>query len=119
MPHERYMTLNGKYLEQAEALLVAGDYPQASEKFWGAVAEAVKGVAATRRWRHSSHRDLRDVIGRLYRETGDGDLLRLFSVAESLHANFYEDYMSSDVVMAYAEDAKRLVAKLQALAGVR
>lgn len=111
------MTLNGKYLEQAEALLAAGDYPQASEKFWGAVAEAVKAVAATRRWRHSSHRDLREVISRLYQESGDAELPRLFSVAEALHANFYENYIAAEVVKAHAEDARRLVEKLQALAG--
>src|SRR3989304_3981963 len=98
MRHERYMALNGKYLQDAEALLDKGDYSQASEKLWGAAAQVVKAIAATRRWRHSSHRDLREVVGRLFRETGDADLPRLFSVAESLHANFYENYMSGEIV---------------------
>ena len=49
--------LNGKYLQAAERLLAEGDYPQASEKFWGAVAEAIKTVGATRGLRHFSHRD--------------------------------------------------------------
>ena len=110
------MTLNGKYLKEAEELLAANDSVQASEKLWGAVAVAVKAVAADRRWRHSSHRDLRGAISRLYRETGDPEYLELFSIAESLHANFYEDFMQPEDVRVYAERARRLVAKLQALA---
>lgn len=111
------MALNGKYLQEAEKLLEQGDYPQASEKFWGTVATAVKAVAATRRWRHSSHRDLRAAISRLSRETGDTQYLDLFSTAESLHANFYEGFLEPEDVRHYAQQTRRLVAKLQALAG--
>ena len=116
MRETKYRALNGKYMKEAEELLAANDSVQASEKFWGAVALAVKEVAAARRWRHSNHRDLRGAISRLYRETGDGDFLRLFSVAESLHANFYEDFLSPEDVRYYAQDARRLVEKLQAVA---
>lgn len=117
MAQERYMTLNGKYLEDAERLLEQADYPQASEKLWGAVATAVKAAATTRHWRHSSHRELRNAIQTLSAETGDSDLRRLFAIAEALHANFYEDWMDAETVRIHAEDARRLVAKLQALAG--
>jgi len=92
MAQERYMLLNGKYLEDAEHLLEAGDSPQASEKLWGAVAEMVKAVAARRGWRHFSHRELWDVVQRLSRESGDDEIVELFGLAESLHANFYENY---------------------------
>ena len=43
-----YERLNGKYLREAEELLEKKDYPQASEKLWGAAAEIVKAVAAGR-----------------------------------------------------------------------
>jgi len=116
MPSTKYAALNGKYLKDAEQLLAANDTVQASEKFWGAVATAVKAVAAERRWRHSNHRNLREAISRLYRETGDDEFLTLFSVAESLHANFYEDFMQPEDVRYYAGQAKRLVEKLRAVA---
>ena len=119
MAQERYMLLNGKYLEDAERLLEAGDSPQASEKLWGAVAEMVKAVATGRGWRHFSHRELREAVERLFQETGDADLVRLFAEAESLHANFYENWMSLDTVKLYAEDARRLVEKLRPLAATR
>ena len=75
-----YVALNGKYLEDAERLLEAGDYSQASERLWGAVATALKAIAAERRWRRSSHYDLRQAI-ELYQETRDEDLLTAFSIA--------------------------------------
>lgn len=111
------MALNGRYFQEAERLLEQGDYPQASEKFWGAVATALKAVATGKRWRRSSHRDLRAVIRRLYRETRDAEYLDFFSTAETLHANFCEDFLDGDEVHHYAELARRLVAKLQATAG--
>lgn len=116
MEHDKYMSLNSKYLHDAETLLERGDYPQASEKFWGAVATGVKAMATMRRWRHSTHRDLRVIVDRLYRETRDQELLRLFSTVESLHANFYEDFASPEAVRAMADDARRLIGKLEALA---
>jgi hypothetical protein len=116
MAQERYMALNGKYLQDAERLLEEGDWTQASEKFWGAVAEVVKVVAAGRGWRHFSHRELREAVERLFRETGDGDFVRLFAEAESLHANFYENWMAGDTVKLYADDMRRLIDKLRPLA---
>jgi hypothetical protein len=110
---ERYVALNGKYLADADRLLATGDYPQASEKYWGAAAEMVKAVAELRNWRHSNHRDLRGAVSRLFRDTGDGELLTLFSEAESLHANFYEDFMEPEDVRHYAARMKTLVGKLQ------
>ena len=113
MRHERYPALHGGYLEDGTALLARGDYPRAAEKLWGAAAQAIKAVAAQRRWLRSSHRDLRGVIDRLYRETGNQDLPRLLSTAESLHANFYEDFMSGEVVQLHAGDVRRLVEQLR------
>ena len=115
MAEQRYVALNGKYMRDARELLDKGDYPQASEKLWGVAAQAIKAVAASRRWRHSSHRDLRTIISRLRQETGDAEYLPLFSAAESLHANFYEDFLAPDDVKFYAEQVYRLIEKLRPL----
>jgi len=40
------LTLNSKYLKDAEKLLKEGGYLQASEKFWGAAAEITKALAS-------------------------------------------------------------------------
>ena len=119
MAQERYMLLNGKYLEDAEHLLEAGDSPQASEKLWGAVAEMVKAVAARHGWRHFSHRELWDVVQRLSRESGDDEIVDLFGLAESLHANFYENWMAPETVRVYAARARHFIEKLRPLAAAR
>jgi len=110
------MALNEKYLRDADRLLADGDYVQASEKYWGAMAEIVKAIAALRGWKHFSHRELREAVSLLREETGDADVIRLFSIGESLHANFYENFMKPDDVKIYAEDAHSFVDKLQPLA---
>jgi len=116
MRQEHYQMLNGKYLLDSERLLADGDYPQASEKLWGAAAEMVKAVAEARGWRHYSHLELREAVQRLARETGDDELRRLFAVMESLHANFYENWMDGATVEVHANDARRLIEKLRPLA---
>ncbi|MFQ5873845.1 MAG: PaREP1 family protein [Dehalococcoidia bacterium] len=107
-----YRTMVGEVPEN----VTQADPRWASEKLWQDVEAALKAVAKAKGWPHDDERDLRQAIGQLYKETGDAEYLTLFSVAESLHMNFYEDFLTSDVVGLYAEDARRLVAKLQALA---
>lgn len=105
---------NAKPLRDAEALLDRGDLPRASEKLWDAVTQAVK--LATREWTAEGPREMRRLVDRLFRETGDRDLLRLFSVVDSLRANGAENFMSEETLRAHADDARALVEKLVALA---
>jgi len=110
-----YLDASEALLAEAEELLASGDLREASEKFWGAVVQAVKAVAEARGWEHYRHHHISRAISRLVAETGDVELSRLFSSAERLHANFYEGFMSELELRAHAEDARRLVGKLGAL----
>jgi hypothetical protein len=112
---ERYMALNGKYLEDADKLLAEGDYVQASEKYWGAMAEMVKAIAAVRGWRHHTHRELVQAVERLLGESGLSDLRTLFSVGEALHSNFYENWMGQDQIVSAAATARTFVERLEPL----
>jgi hypothetical protein len=112
---EKYLMLNAKYLLDGDHLLAEGDLPQASEKFWGATAEAVTAVAEQRGMRHYNHRELRGLISLLNRETGDKSYLDGFAQAEALHANFYEDYMDEADVRYYSAGVKVLIDKLKGL----
>jgi len=75
----------------------------------------VKAVAASRGVSVSSHGELLSYVGKLGEELGDPELRRLFSVASTLHQNFYENWLSEDVVREYAEDVKQLVGELKKL----
>jgi hypothetical protein len=110
-----YERLNGKYLKEANQLLDSGDYAQASEKFWGAAAEVIKAVAAKRGMALGSHRSLGEYIERLQREHPSWNLARLFNAANSLHMNFYEDWLPPEIVRDGARAVTELVQKLKTL----
>lgn len=93
-----YRSAAAHLLEQAHQELDRGDVRQASEKGWGAAAQAVKAVAEDRGWQHKSHAALFSAVSRLARETGNDDLNSLFHVANSLHSNFYENTQNVDAV---------------------
>lgn len=80
-----------EYLVDARRELDDGDYPQASEKLWGAAAEMVKAVAETRGWPH------------------------IFRAAGFLHTNFYERWLPPEDVKQAAGEVELLIDKLQGL----
>ena len=111
----RYGTMSQELLRKAREALTEGDLVQASEKGWGAAAQAVKAVAEARGWPHDSHRALYEIANRLAAEAGDPDLRRLFSVASSLHQNFYEHWMPNEMVAADLESVAELLERFEAL----
>ena len=102
-------------MERAGEYLLAGDAVQASEKGWGAVAEAFKSIAEERGWYHQGHRILNDVAFQLSQEWNRPDLKVLFDAMEKLHINFYEDTMGLDDIAVSVENAKHLLRELDAM----
>ena len=96
-------------LSQARNELAQGDTRQASEKGWGAAAQAVKAVAESRGWEHRTHAVLFRAVTRLAEETGNDEIDRLFGAANSLHGNFYENWLTSNQVRLLVEDVERSV----------
>lgn len=99
-------------LEQARTELAAGDARQASEKGWGAAAQAVKSVADARGWQHRNHAALFRAVSRLATETEDDDIHRWFHTASSLHINFYENWLDGNAVGVGLDDIDKLVHRL-------
>ncbi len=112
---EAYMRLSEKYLVDAENFLAKGDRVQASEKMWGSAALMVKAVAAAREISILSHGELFSFVRRLGEERNEPEFRRLFSVANTLHQNFYENWLHEDVIKEYYEDVKQFIAKLKKL----
>lgn len=112
---ERYSELSRHFIEKADEYLLAGDAVQASEKGWGAVAEAFKSIAEERGWYHQGHRLLNDVAFQLSQEWNRPDLKVLYDAMEKLHINFYEDSMELDDIAVSVENGKRLLRELDAL----
>ncbi|MCY4436774.1 MAG: PaREP1 family protein [Chloroflexi bacterium] len=113
---EEHLRISRQFLRQAEEELAKGDRLQASEKAWGAAAHAVKAVAQHRGWQHDGHRFLFEAIDKIYCETGDSEVLVLFSASNSLHMNFYENWQTDNQVQDGIKRVKVLLEKLEPLA---
>lgn len=108
----KYRTAATQLLEQARQELALGDVRQASEKGWGAAAQAVKAVAEARGWDHKTHGSLFEAVRRLSREPGSNGLDGLFGAANTLHINFYENWMKDETVGTHLDYVARFVAQL-------
>ena len=100
---------------QAQEEYATGDLRQASEKGWGSAAQIVKAVASERGWRHDNHVLLFQAVRALDSETGGSELLGLFAQAHNLHINFYEDWLTSEIVQRDLDNVRHFVTKLETL----
>ena len=110
-----YAAAAREFLAKAQEEATRGELTQASEKGWGAAAQMVKAVAEQRGWAHNGHALLFRVIRRLVEETRDEQLDTQFHVANSLHSNFYEDWLPQDLIQVGLRTVERLVEKLERL----
>ena len=110
---ESHMTIGRRLIQHADDQFAAGDFVQTSEKAWGAVAQFLKAHAVSRGLSHSGHYHLRQVANHLVRETGIDRIGELFAVCESLHANYYEAWMSEDELERSIGGVKELIALLE------
>jgi hypothetical protein len=69
----------------------------------------VKAVATSQGILISSHGELFSFIRKLGEEKKNPELRRLFSVASTLHQNFYEGWLQEDIIKEYSEDVKQLI----------
>ncbi len=108
----KYASRSRTLIQQAQVELQQGDAPQASEKAWGAAAQAVKAIAELRGWEHRTHAHLFQNMTSISAELGDPELLALFREANSLHQNFYEDAQTVESVRGGVDHVAQLVARL-------
>lgn len=113
---ETYHEASLHLLEQADTELMAGDFRQAAEKAWSAAAQITKAVCVKRGWSHQSHAALRRANQRLAEELGDNETRLLFTAAQNLHKNFYEDFSNEAEVSLGIRDVQQLIEKLRPLA---
>ena len=109
----KYAELSRCFIGEADNYLGRRNNIQASEKGWGAVAQALKAIAQQRGWNHDGHRRIVDVAQQVADEQNRQDLISLFGPAQALHINFYEDWLDTDTVSVYLEDVKRLLPELE------
>ena len=112
---EQYRSTSTHLYDQAIVELEAGDPLQASEKLWGAAAQALKSVAERRSWKHNSHAHFYNIMAELERETQSHRLRRDFGSASELHTNFYENWLNEDQIRRRASDVHRFIGEIDLL----
>jgi uncharacterized protein (UPF0332 family) len=110
---EEYKRTGQRYIQQAEAEFEKGDFLQASEKAWGAATQQVKALAVLRGLPHESHREIRIAASLIANEVNQDDIMDLFSMGESLHANYYEAWMPEREVRRRIDNMKEFIALLE------
>ena len=114
---QRHTEISRIFLRHAEEEFQKGDLLQAAEKAWGAVAHCVNAIALERGWPVGSHRLLvsnaRRIIGT--DEENAPRLRLLLRAVESLHVNFYKEFLLPEEVREGIENAGELVTALKIL----
>ena len=111
----KHNKLNGRYLRHADELFKKKDYSQASEKYWGAAAEATKAYAESTGRHLKAHADLWDFVIRLNKKEPELNLIHLFADANHLHSDFYEDDLRPEVVEELAKSVKKYIQTIRGL----
>ena len=93
---QEYQATSATLLDQAHLELETGDLIQASEKYWGAAAQALKAVAQTRGWDHTSHAHFYRIVRKLIDESGNDELFDLFNAANLTPLQFLRELDGSD-----------------------
>ena len=109
----KYAEMSRWCIGEADNYLRRRNNIQASEKGWGAAAQALKAVAEERGWNHNGHGLIVDIAKQVADEQGRTDIVAWFGTAQSLHVNFYEDSLPSDVIEAYLNVVKSLLPELE------
>ncbi len=92
------MELWRKYLEEGKKLHKKGDRVQAGEKYYRAVSVLIKMIGEKLGMDHYSHRERRKIIEELDKRYSKEDyhFSSMYGIAEDLHSNFYERYLSNE-----------------------
>ena len=106
-----------EYWAKGQAHLGEQDICQAAEKGWGTVAQLTKAVATLRGWDHYDHIAVRECILALANENPESkrEILRRLLIAEGLHGQFYEIYMTQETVEVALDDLEPLLEILWSL----
>ncbi len=115
---EEYSTQCRLFYRQATEELARGDFRQASDKAWGAAAQAIKAAGEERGINHDSHRGLYNVLNSFLAENDYDETVRYgFAVANELHRNFYEGYFDAVNVESRIADVGRMIERIAELTG--
>ena len=106
---EKHARLARKLVDDARREIAAGDLVQGAEKLWGATSQALKSYCASRSLPHGKYHHRRRAVLELAARLENPGIRLAFGLAESCHANFYNDWMEQEQLDTYLPDIEELV----------
>ena len=111
-PAEKHTRLAEKLMADAGREISAGELVQGSEKLWGAASQALKAYCASHGMSHGKYAQRRHAALELADKRGDDSIRLAFKLAESCHANFYNDWMEQEDLDSHVADIRTFVEKI-------
>jgi len=111
-PTEKHTRLAEKLMRDARREIAEGELVQGSEKLWGAASQALKAYCASHGIPHGKYAQRRHAALQLADERGDDSIRLAFKLAESCHANFYNDWMEQEDLDSHVADIRTFVEKI-------
>lgn len=114
---QKHVAQANEYWAKGNQHLLEQDLCQAAEKGWGTVTQLTKAVATLRGWDHYDHIAIRECVLALANENPESkrEILRRLLIAEGLHGQFYEIYMTQETVEVALETVVPLLEILWSL----
>lgn len=110
-----YLQTRDEYFGNAEVLLGKGEERKASEMLWGAIAQGVKALAASRNIILETHSRLFEFVREVARECKRRDIYETFLELQVLHGNFYDTAIPAEALLSYFRRARTFLLELEGL----
>jgi hypothetical protein len=110
---EEYLLYAEKYLAEGDEEIKEGNIKQGGEKYWGASASIIKAWAEEKGIQHNGHAWLFEAVEKLSEEVKNPHLRKQFSLASTLHINFYEGWLTKKEVEENSLEAKKFCEKVK------
>lgn len=112
-----YLKARDIYLANAKHMIDEGELGKASELLWGACSQMILAIASLKGIPLPGHSETKEFVRELGKEIRDEEIGKLFSKIESLHANFYHNFIPKEEFPEYLEIVKKFLEKLEKIKG--
>ena len=101
------------YLHNSDKNFVLGNIAKSSEFLWGAIHTLIYAIALTYDKKLSKHSQIRDFAKELTEIEKDEEIVKGVILGETLHSNFYHNFLDKEQLTTNKKLAEELIFKLE------
>lgn len=110
-----YLKMRDQYYKNAEEFIGRGELRKSSELLWGAVSQSIKALGILANQELVSHRDFFPFMQQLSKELGDPSFYEDFIDLNTLHRNFYDEFIPPEAFPLFFRKATLYIRRLNDL----